>query len=812
MAKLESLIVDLQIESAELRKGLDDIKKKLEETNEAAEGLLNFEKLKEVGHLAVEAAEKLGELVIGGAEAADKVGKLAAASQVGVEGFQRLSYAAKLGGSSAEELGGAFNKLNKALGEASQGSIKQESLFRALGVGLKDLSGNAKGPEEVFRELATKLNEMAPGYAKATLEQELFGRSGTAMDATLKNVAEGLADAGGEADKFGLVLSEGAIAAATDFKDNLERVELAVNGLGAQVAAELAPALKGLTDEFLHSKAGAESLKEAVTILAGAVKVLVTAAIGIAAAFEYQWVVVKGIVNAQIALFHDDLTGAINSLKDTQKELGVVTENAARRFGLIWKDNESTFEEAKKAHKGLAESVLADQKRMEEGAKALEARFKEAKALADKLTEEHFAEGETAHKTAGIAQAGAERQERFDNQSRNVDVIIAETLKGFQNFDDALSQYTQAQIGIANEQAAMAEAKRNKDVEAYDFALAALQNQEEIARRAGKAAEQFEILAEKIRQQHNTFEGAMGALSGAILRAVPRVNEIVQAAQQGAAVGGIWGALIAVFVELISKTEGFKRILDIVGGDLDQLIHGLEPLVNGIADLMDALDPITNMITGIIASSLGPLGVILKILAPILKLIAGALALILSPIQALADFASSRFSKLGGIVDGMVKAFDDAFHEIDKAIHAVENWIASVTKSIPTEFVAQGTGQVIVKAPEIDVKVVDFAKDSVKDLGDSSAKTAKTLDRLTDSFTNVPEGFRLAARTFGATDPIGGGLGAAGASATGGGAVTQYIFHVQGSLVTEKELFAKASKEQAKTTWQKSGKPPLTGG
>ena len=49
MAKLESLIIDMQLESAELRKGLDEVKKKLDEAGksaeDAAEKLLTFEKL-----------------------------------------------------------------------------------------------------------------------------------------------------------------------------------------------------------------------------------------------------------------------------------------------------------------------------------------------------------------------------------------------------------------------------------------------------------------------------------------------------------------------------------------------------------------------------------------------------------------------------------------------------------------------------------------------------------------------------------------------------------------------------------------------
>jgi methyl-accepting chemotaxis protein len=119
MAKLESLIIDMQLESAQLRKGLDEIKKKLDETAKHAEGLLNFEVLKEVGHLAVEAGEKLAEFVHHGAEVADQMGKMAQTAGTSVESFSRLAYAAGLSNVSNEDLGVAFKKLNGNISEAA---------------------------------------------------------------------------------------------------------------------------------------------------------------------------------------------------------------------------------------------------------------------------------------------------------------------------------------------------------------------------------------------------------------------------------------------------------------------------------------------------------------------------------------------------------------------------------------------------------------------------------------------------------------------------------------------------------------------
>src|SRR5262245_29131017 len=119
MAKLESLIVDMQLETAELRKGLDEVKRQLKSAGDSAEGLLNFEVLKEVGHLAFEAGEKLVDFALDSAEAADRAGKMAQSAGLTVESFTRLKYAASLSQLGTEELGNALSHLNNEIVKAS---------------------------------------------------------------------------------------------------------------------------------------------------------------------------------------------------------------------------------------------------------------------------------------------------------------------------------------------------------------------------------------------------------------------------------------------------------------------------------------------------------------------------------------------------------------------------------------------------------------------------------------------------------------------------------------------------------------------
>src|SRR5262245_46500532 len=154
MAKLESLIVDLQANTAELKKGLDQANAQVEKFGKKIDSLAQVVTFDRIGHLALEASEKLGEFVLKGAEVADQMGKLSQAAGVPVETLSRLNYAAGLANVSSEELGKAFAHLNKSMGAAAGGASQQVAIFQALGIKVTDAAGKLKGADQVMGELA----------------------------------------------------------------------------------------------------------------------------------------------------------------------------------------------------------------------------------------------------------------------------------------------------------------------------------------------------------------------------------------------------------------------------------------------------------------------------------------------------------------------------------------------------------------------------------------------------------------------------------------------------------------------------------
>jgi phage-related protein len=864
MAKLESLIVEMQLESAELRKGLDEVKKKLEETAKHAEGLFNFEVLKEVGHLALEAAEKLGEFVLESAEAADHMGKLAAASQVGVEDFQRLAYAAKLGGVSAEDLGGAFNKLNKALSEALEGSSSQVALFKALGVSLKDASGNARSSSDIFRELAGKLSEMGPGYAKARLEQELFGKSGTALDTALKDVAEGLADAGGEADRFGLVLSGKSIAAITEFNDNITKVKTALSGIGQRVAADLAPAMEELTKQLVTSKDGANGLKGAAEVLANVIRVVASVVIPLVGAFRAMGAVIAGVAAQAVALFNRDFRGAAAIADDIAAQLGKIASETADQVAAVWKTSGEEMGKGAETTAGAAEKVIKAHKDLEQAAKDAEKAEKElAKFLEDTLKAARDVNLELAKNqrslgltVGGINSAADTKRQAFQDVGADPSAILKRITAGFSDFDDALKKATNNEIWQAEK---LAEAKAAEIHGAYADANAALEQAAmfgEGAKAAHAAADAFSKIKEMLRADVNTVDGALHALGSAVLQAVPRLNQLVQAAQQGGAVGGVWGALIAVFVQLASQTQGFKDILAIVDENLDQLIGALEPLINAFSSIMKALDPITKVITDLVGGALGPIagllkslvplfqaignllgtigsagqsgfgivmntlkpifeilkfiGTLLKLLAPILKLVMIPLELVGRLFQGLTDLLNPVFEAIDVAISWLGNRIDEFAEWISHLGERIENFVkgkgfvTNAEEKSKNDVTADGSDKRGVTVRDEGLGSEGITRDSigaVEDLGTAAKTTTKHLEKLSEAFANVPEGFKARLRQFQSADPAIPGnqmetLEAQSINIT-----------VNGSLVHENQLIEMINNSNRRQKFQRTGRP-----
>lgn len=364
MSSIQSLLVDLQVEDAKLKKGIADAEKKVAAFGEKLDSIGKSINLAMGFDFAKEAVSGLARLVQQGAQAADSMGKLSASLGVPVEQLSKLNYAADFAGVSTQQLGAGLGKLTKLMGEAAGGGKRQAAIFSALGINIADANGKLKSSSDVMTELAERFAGLEDGTAKASIAQTLFGESGAAMIPLLNEGAEGLKRAGEEADRFGVTVTEQGAVSAAAFNDALTRLQKVGEGLANRVATELTPILVRLSGEMSGVAGQTNAMAGASKGLSAVLKVLVSAGAIVGGVFEAAGTTIGRVASA-----------IVNAAKGNFAEIGIInqsftvdllstTEKTVERIKAIWDDGtgaaaaiEKEIPKAKKSADKLGKAV-----------------------------------------------------------------------------------------------------------------------------------------------------------------------------------------------------------------------------------------------------------------------------------------------------------------------------------------------------------------------------------------------------------------------------------------------------------------------
>lgn len=747
--KLESLVVDLQVNTAALRAGLDEANRKLEGFGAKLKTLGGH--AAEIGHavafhIGKEAVEALGEFVLKGAEFQDHMIKAARSAGEGVVEFSKLAFAFRLGGVDSEGLAKAFKTLNVNMTEAATGGAKQTALFKAFGVAVTDANGQLRSSGDVMADLADRFAAMEDGPAKSALAVELFGKAGAKMITALNGGSAGLRKAGEEAQRFGVVVTEQAGKSAEEFVDNLGRLHAASEGLSAQLAANLAPILEKFTHELLGSQEGADLLKGAVIGLTGVFKLLLSAGVLVGAAFE---VVGKTIARAASIIadaadgrFNEAANAALNFTTTLAVDVVEASKSAGKHLEAIWdpKKTEEGAEAVRRISGKTAQQIVADAKRAEKaaegyktamkalrdqlsamrdqnadfGANSLEVMerrltsgdlskelakigkgaeliadnfrmaAKEAKdladtKLADSLSFEAMRSGTTVEHQQG------EKRAAFANVTASPGKIFEQLTAGFASFDAALKESADQQALATSHLNAAKQFEADKNYEGARSETLLADAAEYAAKRADAAGDAFMGLAVETKKAFDDAGDTLRAaaaeaaqkLQAAVMNGVSKLNSMlgdagatVNAGLQGFTSGGIWGAVIAIVLELLSKFRRWGEVLDRAQQSWDKLLADLDGGLGGIVDallmLMNAVQPLANLIHGVLNPILGivgtllggiadTIGTLITILAPVFEIVGTALS-------GIGDLLKDLFEPLhaiGDVLKPILKLFGD---------------------------------------------------------------------------------------------------------------------------------------------------------
>jgi len=206
------------------------------------------------------ATAKLAADFKGAIDTGDQLNKLSQKTGIAVEKLSELAYAGDLADVNLESLATGVKKLSVNMAEAATNTnSKAAEAFKALGVAVKDSTGNLRSSDAVMADLADRFAGMKDGAGKTALAVALFGKAGADLIPLLNQGGQGLADMADEAKKLGLVMTGETAKAAEEFNDNMRKLTLSSSALGRSIAADLLPEMArflGLVVEAKKEGAG----------------------------------------------------------------------------------------------------------------------------------------------------------------------------------------------------------------------------------------------------------------------------------------------------------------------------------------------------------------------------------------------------------------------------------------------------------------------------------------------------------------------------------------------------------------------------
>ena len=160
---------------------------------------------------------------------------------VSISDYQKLSYAATLGGTSIDTLAVAQKKLS-----ASGSNL---NIMNAI-------------------EQVASISDESERAAKGI---ELFGSKAYQELIPMLNMgADGLKDVYAEAEKYGMIMSDEAVAASAAFGDSLDKLSLTTQGLKNRLSGELLPGITSITDGLSSifvgdTESGTKKIEDGIT-------------------------------------------------------------------------------------------------------------------------------------------------------------------------------------------------------------------------------------------------------------------------------------------------------------------------------------------------------------------------------------------------------------------------------------------------------------------------------------------------------------------------------------------------------------------
>jgi len=211
--------------------------------------------MREFSAAAAVVAGAIGAIAVKSASWADDMNTLSKQYRIGTQELQMYSAAAQLVDVEVETIAASHRKLTKSMSSAVDGTGKQAEAFDRLGISITDAEGNLRNTDDVWNEVIQKLGTVENETEREALAMDLLGKSAGDLNPLIEDGGETYQNFAETLEKYNLdFIDQETLDDANAFNDSLDTMKavgsVALQQVGTQIAAYLAPALEKLMDLF----------------------------------------------------------------------------------------------------------------------------------------------------------------------------------------------------------------------------------------------------------------------------------------------------------------------------------------------------------------------------------------------------------------------------------------------------------------------------------------------------------------------------------------------------------------------------------
>lgn len=208
----------------------------------------------------IKTLESLYEITIEAAADVDMLLTESMTSGLSTETLQKWQYSEELIDVSYSTISATLTKLTANMAKARDGSEGLADAFAQLGVSVTDAAtGELLPAEDVFYDLIDALGNVENATERDALTMQILGKSAQDLNPLILQGSNALRELGIEAEATGYILDESQIKKLAEVDDAYQRLQLQIESVKKELAAEFAPAAEVALKEFtsLVKEAGA---------------------------------------------------------------------------------------------------------------------------------------------------------------------------------------------------------------------------------------------------------------------------------------------------------------------------------------------------------------------------------------------------------------------------------------------------------------------------------------------------------------------------------------------------------------------------